>query len=55
MPTWLKYSLTIGATGAAAMAPLVTSVVPPPYNLLVSALFTGIGSLYHLFQPSPTK
>lgn len=53
MPSWLSYSLSIAATMFGAALPMVTAVIPPPYNLLASVAVTGLGSLYHLLQPSP--
>ena len=52
--SWKNLCTIIASAGAGA-APLVTSIIPPPYNIAVSGVITAIGSLYHLFQPVPVK
>lgn len=46
--------LTILAGVAGTIAPMLTSVIPPPYNVAASAVVAAISAVYHLFAPSPS-
>jgi len=46
--------LTIIATGLGAVLPMVLPLIPPPYNLAASWIIAALGSIYHLYQPSPS-
>jgi hypothetical protein len=46
--------LTILGAAGAAVLPVVTPFIPPPYNAALSVLITAASGLYHLYQPSPS-
>lgn len=50
MPTWA----TLALTAVVSAAPAFIQVIPHPYDGIASGLLALIGSIYHLFQTSPT-
>jgi len=48
-----QLATTIG-TGIIAILPIVVPLIPPPYNIVVSAFITFVGSAWHLYQTPPT-
>ncbi len=48
-----KYYLTVLGSAAAAVLPVVTPIIPAPFNFVVSGLLTAVFNYYHLNQPAP--
>jgi len=53
MPT-AKHWLTIAITALAVAGPQFVAAMPPEFRDLTSTIFAVLGSMYHLYQPSPT-
>lgn len=46
-------ALTVLGTGVLTALPTVTTVLPPPFNIVATSLISMGGALWHLYQPIP--
>lgn len=49
LPSWL----TVIFTGVASAVPMFLSFIPAPYNAVAAGVVALVGSIYHLYRPSP--